>query len=51
MGKLSIKVLKEVAYVLKLYYLLFYGYQSFKNEIIEFFPILMSFFNLDIPYK
>lgn len=51
MGKVSIKVLKELANILKLYYVLFYGVQSFKDEIIEFFPILMSFFNLDLPIK
>lgn len=51
MGKVSFKVLKELAHILKLYYVLYYNIQSFKIEIIEFFPILMTFFNLDIPYK
>lgn len=51
MGKVSFKVLKELAHILKLYYVLFYTVQSFKKEIIEFFPTLMRFFNLDIPYK
>lgn len=51
MGKVSFKVLKELANILKLYYILFYNVQSFKHEIVEFFPVLMNFFNLDIPYK
>lgn len=51
MGKISFKVLKELAHILKLYYILFFNDQSFKNDIIEFFPILVNFFNLDIPYK
>lgn len=51
MGKVSFKVLKELANILKLYYILFYNVQSFKDEITAFFPNLMIFFNLDIPYK
>lgn len=51
MGKISFKVLKELANTLKLYYILFFNDQSFKKDIIEFFPILMKFFNLDIPLK
>lgn len=51
MGKVSFKVLKELAHILKLYYILFFNVQSFRKEIIEFFPTLVNFFNLDIPYK
>ncbi|XP_050530942.1 transcription-associated protein 1-like isoform X2 [Daktulosphaira vitifoliae] len=51
MGKISVKVLKELPQILKIFYMMYYGIQSFKSEMIEFFPTLISFFNLEIPYK
>lgn len=51
MGKVSFKVIKELAYLLKTYYIFYSDVPAFKNEILEIIPILMSFFNLDIPYK
>lgn len=51
MGKVSFKILKELALILKMYYGMYHGIQSFMKEIIEHFPILMNFFCLDIPFK
>lgn len=51
MGRISFKVIKELSGVLKLYYVLYHEVQGFIKEILEFVPVLMNFFNLDIPYK
>lgn len=51
MGKVSFKVLKELALLLKTYYIFYSEVPAFKKDILELIPVLMSFFNLDIPYK
>lgn len=51
MGKLSLNVLKELVFLLQMYYKLYHGVPAFKNEVIELIPIFMRFFNLDIPDK
>lgn len=51
MGKVSFKVLKELALLLKTYYTFYSEVPAFKKDILELIPVLMSFFNLDIPYK
>lgn len=51
MGKVSFKVLKELGPILKNIYTKLYDVQSLKNEIKPSLPILINFFNLDIPLK
>jgi len=51
MGKVSFKVLKELALLLKTYYIFYNEDPDFKKNILEMIPVLVSFFNLDIPYK
>ncbi|XP_029341770.1 transformation/transcription domain-associated protein isoform X2 [Acyrthosiphon pisum] len=51
MGKVSFKVLKELALLLKTYYTFYSEVPAFKKDILELIPVLISFFNLDIPYK
>lgn len=51
MGRVSFKVIKELTAVLKLYYILFHEVHVFLKDILEFVPVLMLFFNLEIPYK
>ncbi|XP_025202207.1 transcription-associated protein 1-like [Melanaphis sacchari] len=51
MGKVSLKVLKELALLLKTYYVFYSENPAFKNDILELIPVLMSFFNIEINYK
>lgn len=51
MGKVSFKVLKELALLLKTYYVFYSEVPAFKNDILELIPVLVSFFNLEINFK
>lgn len=51
MGRVSFKVIKELTDILKLFYVLYHDIDVFLKDILEFVPVLMQFFNLDIPYK
>ncbi|VVC27366.1 Armadillo-type fold,Armadillo-like helical [Cinara cedri] len=51
MGRISLKVIKEFSGILKLYYVLYHDVRAFIKDILDFVPVLMNFFNLDIPYK
>ncbi|XP_050420275.1 transformation/transcription domain-associated protein-like [Adelges cooleyi] len=51
MGKVSVKVLKELAQMLRIFHMMYNSVYSFRTEMCEFFSTLVKFFYLEIPYK